>query len=176
MLMLMQILTHTPNWVFIVLGILLWQGINQMRARTVGIHRATLVPLAMTALSLYGVVSVFGDTPQSLLTWVVGGGVAFAVYIQTAGAAQIQYDAASRRFNVPGSVVPMTLFMGIFLTKYTVGVSTTMLPALAHDSSFALFIGMLYGAFSGVFLARATQLWRVALAQSRADAQKTLLA
>jgi hypothetical protein len=35
---------------------------------------------------------------------------------------------------------------------------------------------MLYGAFSGVFLTRAAQLWRVALAQPQADAHKTLLA
>ena len=146
--MLTQILTNTPNWVFAVFGILLWQGINQMRARTVGLTRSTIVPLAMTVLSLYGVVSAFGDTPQSLLAWVVGAAVAFAVY----------------------------LFMGIFLTKYPVGVSLRLQPALAHDSSFALALSLLYGAFSGVFLARATQLWRMALARPEADAHKTSLA
>ncbi len=165
--MLMQILTHTPNWVFAVFVVLLWQGLKQTLPRTVGINRATLVPLAMTALSLYGVVSAFGDTPQSLLTWAVGATLAFAIYFPLVSADQIQYDANSRRFQVPGSVIPLILFMGIFLTKYAVGVSIRLQPALAHDSSFALTIGLLYGAFSGVFLARATQLWRVALAQHR---------
>lgn len=174
--MLTQILSNTPNWVFAVFGILLWQGINQMRARTVGLTRSTIVPLAMTALSLYGVVSVFGDTPQSLLTWVVGAALAFALYSAMARTNQVRYDAASRSFMLPGSVVPLILFMGIFLTKYAVGVSTRLQPALVHDSSFALSLGMLYGAFSGVFLARATQLWRVALAQPRLDAHKTSLA
>lgn len=174
--MLMQILTNTPKWVFALFFVLLWQGIKQMQPRTVGITRATIVPLAMTALSVYGVVSVFGDTPQSLLTWVVGAAVAFAVYFQVARAAHIQYVAANRRFYVPGSVVPLVLFMGIFLTKYIVGASIAVHPALAHDSSFALAIGLLYGAFSGVFLARATQLWRVALAQPQTDAHKTSLA
>lgn len=174
--MLMQILTNTPKWVFVLFLVLLWQGLNQMLPRTVGLTRSTIVPLAMTALSLYGVVSVFGDTPQSLLTWVVGAALAFAVYTSVSRADQIRYDAASRTFNLPGSVVPLILFMGIFLTKYAVGVSTRLQPALVHDSSFALSLGMLYGAFSGVFLARATQLWRLALAQPQADAHKTLLA
>ncbi len=174
--MLMQILSNTPKWVFAVFGILLWQGINQMRPRTVGITRATIAPLAMTALSLYGVVSVFGDTPQSLLTWVVGAALAFALYSSIARADQIRYDASRRTFVLPGSVVPLVLFMGIFLTKYAVGVSTRMHPALVHDSSFALTLGLLYGAFSGLFLARAAQLWRVALAQPRLDAHKTSLA
>lgn len=174
--MLMQILTNTPPWVFAVFGILLWQGINQMRPRTVGITGSTIVPLSMTALSLYGVVSAFGDTPQSLLTWVVGAALAFAVYCSVARTTQIRYEATSRTFLLPGSVVPLVLFMGIFLTKYAVGVSLRMQPALAHDSSFALALGLLYGAFSGVFLARSAQLWRVALAQPQADAHKTLLA
>ena len=174
--MLLQILTHTPNWVFAVFGILLWQGIKQMRPRTVGITRSTLAPLAMTALSLYGATSAFGNTPHALLTWVVGAALAFAIYFSMARADQIRYDAASRTLLLPGSVVPLVLFMGIFLTKYAVGVSIRLQPALAHNSGFALSIGLLYGAFSGVFLARATQLWRVALAQPRADTHKTLLA
>lgn len=174
--MFMQILTHTPKWVFALFVALLWLGLKQMLPRRVGINRATIIPLVMTALSLYGVVSAFGDTPQSLLTWIVGAAVAFAVHFQLSSATQIQYDAASRRFNVPGSVVPLILFMGIFLTKYAVGVGITVQPALAHDSSFALSIGMLYGAFSGVFLARSAQLWRVALALPQADAHKTSLA
>ena len=174
--MLMQILTHTPNWVFAVFGILLWQGINQMRPRTVGLTRSTLAPLAMTALSLYGATSAFGNTPHALLTWVVGAALAFAIYFSMARADQIRYHASSGTLLLPASVVPLVLFMGIFLTKYAVGVSIRLQPALAHNSSFALTIGLLYGAFSGVFLARATQLWRVALTQSKVDAQKTLLA
>ena len=163
--MLMQILSNTPNWVFAVFVVLLWQGLKQMRPRSVGINRATLVPLAMTALSLYGVISVFGDTPQSLLTWVVGAALAFAIYFSMTRADLIWYDASSRTFLLPGSVVPLVLFMGIFLTKYAVGVSIAVQPALAHSSGFALSIGLLYGAFSGVLLA-----------QPRVDAKKTLLA
>ena len=174
--MLTQILNHTPTWVFAVLGVLLWQGINQMRPRTVGIARSTLVPLAMTALSLYGVISVFGDNAQSMLTWVVGAALAFTAYFQLASTSQIQYDATTRCVNLPGSAVPLFLFMGIFITKYAVGISIHIQPALAHDNSFVLGIGMLFSVFSGVFLARAAQLWRVVMARLQADARKTSLA
>ena len=56
--------------------------------------------------------------------------------------------------------------MGIFFTKYAVGVSIGMQPALAHDTSFALTVSTLYGAFSGIFMARTAKLWRLALGQS----------
>jgi hypothetical protein len=43
-----------------------------------------------------------------------------------------------------------------------------MQPALAHNVSFALAIATLYGAFSGVLLARTAKLWRIALQQTSA--------
>ena len=174
--MFMQILTNTPKWVFVLFVALVWMGFKQMLPRRVGLNRMTIMPLAMTSLSLYGVTSAFGDSPQALLTWLAGAAVAFTLNFQLRSASQITYDAASRSFQMPGSVVPMALFMGIFFTKYAVGISLGMQPSLAHNSSFALSIGALYGAFSGIFLARAAKLWRIALAQGKAGMQKTSLA
>lgn len=54
--------------------------------------------------------------------------------------------------------------MGIFFTKYVVGVALVMHPELRHDSVFAVAIPVLYGAFSGVFAARALRLWKLAIA------------
>ena len=73
--------------------------------------------------------------------------------------------AASKR--VPGSAVPLALMMGIFLTKYAVGVTLAMHLVQAGDLAFAMSLSALYGAFSGVFAARAARLWRLALAQDR---------
>jgi len=40
-----------------------------------------------------------------------------------------------------------------------------MQPALVHDTSFSLSFAALYGAFAGIFLARAARLWRLTLLQ-----------
>ena len=64
--------------------------------------------------------------------------------------------------------MPLALFMGIFITKYAVGVSIGIQASLAHDGTFALTVSTLYGAFSGIFLARAARLWRLALQQANA--------
>jgi hypothetical protein len=52
--------------------------------------------------------------------------------------------------------------MGIFFTKYTVGVTLVHAPQLAHQMSFALPVSALYGIFSGVFVGQAASLWRLA--------------
>ncbi len=164
--MLMHILSATPKWVFVLFAALLWLGLQQMLPRRVGLNRATLLPLAMTGLSLYGVVSAFGDQPMALLAWLAGTTVSLLGALQLPSSGRIQYDATNRRFHLPGSMVPLSLLMGIFFTKYAVGISIGMQPALAHNADFALAVSTLYGAFSGIFLARAVRLWRIALQQT----------
>jgi hypothetical protein len=166
--MMMQILSGTPKWVFVLFAALLWLGVQQMLPRRVGLNRATLMPLAMTGLSLYGVASAFGDQGLALLAWLAGTAVALAATLQLQSSTGIQYDATNRRFLMPGSMVPLALFMGIFFTKYAVGVSIGVQPALAHNAGFALAVSTLYGVFSGIFLGRAGRLWRIALQQNNA--------
>ena len=57
----------------------------------------------------------------------------------------------------------MALIMGIFLTKYGVGVSLVLHPELKLHANFSLAIGTLYGVFSGIFAGRALRLILLAL-------------
>ena len=165
--MLYQIVIHTPLWVWGLLLALLALGLSQIITRTVGLRRTTVLPLVMVALSLYGTVSAFGAAPMVLLAWLATGAVTGALVLQRPLPPGTRFDAASRRFTVPGSVVPLVLIVGIFLIKYVVGVTLAMQPALAHEAGFRLAFGALYGAFSGVFAARGARLWRLALRHER---------
>lgn len=161
--MLNQILANTPRWVWVLLLALLWLGLSQAVTRSVSLKRITLMPVAMTGLSLYGTVTVFGADPQVLLAWLVAAGLTGTRVLSQALPEAVRYDPATRRFNLPGSWVPLMLILGIFMTKYVVGAVTAMQPALAGDTRFSLGFGAMYGAFSGIFLARAIRLWRFAL-------------
>ncbi len=167
--MLMHIVASTPKWVFVLLFALLLLGLKQMLPSRVSLNRATVIPLAMTVLSLFGVVSAFGDSPLALVAWFAGAAVAFGVSIQMLTSTKIQFDAVGRQFHIPGSAIPLALFMGIFFTKYAVGVSIGMHPSLAQDSNFVLVFSVLYGTSSGIFVARASRLWRMALANDIAN-------
>ena len=168
MLMLTQILAHTPRWVFALFALLVWLGARQMVAGSVSLTRVTLMPVAMTGLSFYGMLSTFGDSPAALLGW-AGAATAMLLTVQRWPLpAAARYAPATRTFHLPGSAVPLALFMGIFFTKYAVGVLVAMHPALPRHAGFALGIGLLYGAFSGIFAARALRLWRLAIREDHA--------
>ena len=161
--MLLQIILHTPKWVFAVFVLLVWLGCKQLMSGSVSLAKVTVVPIAMTGLSLAGVISAFGDSPGALLGWAVAATALVLVVLQRSLPAGTRYDRAAREFQVAGSAVPLVLMMGIFFTKYVVGVALAMHPELRQQASFAVAVPMLYGAFSGIFAARAVRLWKLAI-------------
>ena len=64
--------------------------------------------------------------------------------------------------------------MGLICIKYAVGVALALHPALARELTFALACSAMYGAFCGVFAARAARLWRWALRQDNGDSSTVL--
>jgi hypothetical protein len=162
MTMLLQILAHTPRWVFVLFFALLVLGAKQLSARQATLRRVTVLPLAMVGLSFYGVVSAFASQPLALLAWATGAAASALLLLRRPVPAGTAYDAAARSFSLPGSALPLALMMGIFFTKYAVGASLAISPALAEVSGFALAASGLYGVFSGLFLGRAARLWQLA--------------
>jgi hypothetical protein len=161
-----SIVKNTPVWVWGLLAALLVLGTTQLRTRSVSALRMTLVPAAMTGMSLWSTISAFSSSPLFglvLTAWAVAASLMLGLVAVRAPLAGTTYDGASRSFTVPGSWVPLLLILGIFLLKYTVGVELTMQPALAHDGQYTLIVGGLYGAFSGIFAGRAARLWLLAL-------------
>ena len=162
-----QILTHTPLWVFTLFFGLVYLGYLQSRTRQVSRGRLIVLPLAMLAWSLYSVWSTFDAHLTALAAWACAWVAVVVIGLAWVPSRRVAYDASTAQFTVPGSWMPLALMMGIFFTKYAVGVALGMHLAQANDVSFALPVSALYGAFSGVFAARAARLWRLAMAQER---------
>ena len=158
------ILGRTPAWVWGLLAGLLALGATQLRDRTASAARVSLLPLAMTAFSAWGTFSALGssgNTAGVAAAWLVAAAAAFALVAP--GNARARFDPVQRTYALPGSVVPLLLIAGIFLVKYGVGVELSMAPHLVQDTRYALTVAGLYGAFTGIFIGRASRLWRLAL-------------
>jgi hypothetical protein len=164
--MLLQILASTPKWVFGLFILLLVMGLRQMRSYRASLLRIAILPVAMKTLAVYGVLSAFGASSAALFAWVAAASVAAVIVLRRPLPRTTRFDAATRTFEVTGSVVPLLLMMGIFFTKYVVAVQLAMHPALAHQTDVELVVGTLYGAFSGIFAARGVRLWKLALRRS----------
>jgi hypothetical protein len=157
-----QILTHTPPWVFALFFGLAYLGFVQARDRQVSRYRLGILPVVMLGLSFFGVWSTFGSSLGALAAWAGAVLAVVAGSLALAPPRGVAYCRASGRFTLPGSWVPLLLMMGIFFTKYTVAVVLAFNPHAATSTASAAAICALSGVFSGVFLARALRVVRVA--------------
>lgn len=160
--MFIVIVRHTPVWVWGLLAALVALGLTQVRDREVGLARVTIVPVVMLALSLSGVLHTFGHAPVAWGGW--GAGLAAALVfgrrlVAVPGAA---WSERTGRLHVPGSWLPLALFLLMFAAKYFTGVSLALHAGLATDPGFAGSVGLAYGSLSGLLLARAGALRSVA--------------
>jgi hypothetical protein len=141
-------------------------GASQLRDRTAGVARVSLLPLGMTIFSVSGTwtsLSASPHLPGAAVAWAAAAVTAVtAVALVAPDRTAAQFDPASRTFRLPGSVVPLLLIVGIFLVKYGVGIELALAPQRVRDAQFALGIAAVYGAFTGVFVGRAARLWRMA--------------
>lgn len=160
--MIVQILSHTPVWVYALFFVLLVFGLMQTRTRTVGKILALLLPVGMIALSLGGINSSFGLTTIPLAAWGTAMVLATVVGYASFRDKRIHYEATDGTFFIPGSWVPLVVIMAIFFAKYVYAV---MHASGAEVVSTPMFIGALsaaYGLLSGYFSSRAVNLIRLA--------------
>ena len=163
-----SILRGTPNWVWGLAAALAALGISQLFARRASLTRVLVMPAAMLAFAVYGIVSAFAVPGQSaaaltgvFAAWAAAAATTLGLLSGLRAPGSARYHAAQREFELPGSIVPLLLITGVFLTKYAVGIEVAMQPALPRDPGFALSIAAVYGAFNGLFAARAAALWRL---------------
>ena len=82
---------------FALFGVLLWVGIQQLFPRRAGLTRVTVMPVVMTALAVYGVVSAFADTPWALAAWAATALLVGAATLLLAPASTAQISRTTTR-------------------------------------------------------------------------------
>jgi uncharacterized protein DUF6622 len=161
-IVLVQMLKHTPWWVFGLFVGLAYLGYLQSRARFVSRKRLAVLPLAMLGLSFLGVWSSFGPDPIASGSWTVALLAAIAVGLALPPPRNVAYSPEARLFAVPGSWVPLALMMCIFFTKYAVAVMRAVTASASNSIALTVVTCTVCGLCSGIFFARALRVARIA--------------
>lgn len=157
----MIILQYIPLWVFLILAALLWLGLSARKDRLIRWRVPIIVPIAMTIMAVTTLLGQYGATEllvPALLAWLIVCGVTGWRLAQRPLPHGFSYDMKAAKFQIPGSYVPLAMYMGIFAFKFMVGFMTGMHMPIVNDLQFVLVISAIYGMFSGVFLSSA---WRL---------------
>lgn len=151
--MLIQILTHTPLYVWAILAFLVYRGMAAMRDRDMEVRKLAMIPAVMLVLSLQDISAKFGLGGWALAAWAVAAaGVALAAGL--AGSERIAASAVPGHVRVRGSRLPLVMMMAVFFTKYAASVAVSVAPQLRQDTLFACIVCGLFGVFNGWFIGR----------------------
>jgi hypothetical protein len=160
--LIVQILSHTPIWVYALFFVLLVFGLIQTRTRTVSKIPALLLPAGMIALSLAGINSSFGLTTIPLAAWGIAMAIATVVGYTFFRDRRIHCKATDGKFLIPGSWVPLVVMMAIFFAKYVYAVMNAFNAEVISTPMFIGALSAVYGLLSGYFSSRAVNLIKLA--------------
>ena len=160
----MLIIQHIPPWVFLILAALLWLGISALKDRSVRWRVPVIVPIAMTFMAISSLVTQYWASDllfPALLAWLLVCAFTAWQLAKRPLPEAIQFDLEAAKFHLPGSYVPLVLYMGIFGFKFMVGFMSGMRMPMVNNIEFVLGVSGIYGLFSGVFLSNAWRLIRL---------------
>jgi len=149
--MLIQILTHTPLYVWAILAFLVYRGVAAMRDRDIAIRKLFIIPVVMLALSLQDIAAKFGLGALTLGAWTTAAAAAMLL-VWKFGSARVTAGPAPGTVRVRGSVIPFALMMAIFLTKYATAVTLAMQAPATRHVLFSAVVCAVFGVFNGVFM------------------------
>lgn len=149
--MLLQILTHTPIYVWAILALLVYRGIAASRDREMPISKLFIIPAIMLALSLQDLSARFGLGALTMAAWTVAA-VAGAALTWTLATARTTRGATAGSVMVRGSWIPLIMMMSVFVTKYTVAVLLAINAQARQETMVIVLVSSLFGVLNGVFL------------------------
>lgn len=150
-----EILKHTPHWVWLILAAITLLGVMQLREHRIPRIRLLIAPIVLGVYSLWGASSVFGAA--AVPAWLAGMVLALLANRALRWPRTVEV-AADGRVVLRGSPWPLLLMWALFAMRYAVAVTLVFHPAWARDGVMAIGVAALYGLLSGLFTARA---WRV---------------
>ncbi|MGV8955238.1 MAG: DUF6622 family protein [Cypionkella sp.] len=157
-----EIVTHTPVWVWFVLLALIWRGLASVQSTEVGLPRLVLLPLVLIALSAYTVLA--GGISSTVLSGLAVGALGGAAAGLTLERRNPATAIGNGRLLLAGEWTPLVVILAIFLSRYVRTVTGIMAPALAASAPFFIVMSAISAFFSLMLLTRTTLRLRVLLA------------
>ena len=144
-----QMLFHTPPYVFVLFAYIVWQGTQSLRSRRRAIWRLLIVPTAFTAtgLLLLALRPFGGFLP--IAAW-LGGLVAFVPLGLATGPRIVGVDRAGGLVMLGGSPVPLLRNLLVFSAQYAIAVVSFLHPQA--QASFVVAGHLVSGTSIGYFI------------------------
>ena len=154
-IVIIEVLKHTPAYVWAILAALIVFGSLQTRDQVIGRTRVLVLPIGLGAYSLWSAASTFGVQWQVLAAWALGMSAMLwgARWVQWPR--RVDFLPERNAFAVGGSFLPLVAMLAVFAVRYVATVTLILHPQWRSLATVAIVGGLGYGLLAGVFAMRA---------------------
>lgn len=132
-----NILTRTPVWVFPLIAAVIWLGSLGLRERSVPLRWLFILPAVLLVMSIGNSIGTAANSLAAVAGWVIaataGGSVGWSTSRQPRS-----IDLVAGRIVVPGSVIPLLVCIAVVTWRYVFGYLYGRYPELRADGDYAL--------------------------------------
>lgn len=162
----LEIVAHTPLWVWPVLALVLALGIARTRDRTTGLAGILVMPAIMALIAADGLLHQPARVVPAVLVGLAPGAAA-GWTMEREGATERLPDG---RIRVRGEWSSLLLILAIVAFRYASGVVAATAPAFAHGAVWPLVSALVSAFLAALFIARTAARLRACKAQAAAAA------
>ncbi|MBK0026983.1 DUF1453 domain-containing protein [Stenotrophomonas sp. S48] len=152
--MIMQILSHTPLWVWALLAFLVYRGVAAMKPGESSLVRLAIVPALFLAWGAWSISHRYGGSLQAWGEWLVGIAAGAAIGWLLLRRATLALNPATGKLRRSPDYSLLPLLLVTFLVKYGFEVAFAVSPALAGHAGFTAAYLLTSGGFAGIFLGK----------------------
>jgi hypothetical protein len=149
-----EILLHTPWWVYVLFAYILYVGIKATKMRNVPVLRLFIAPSIFTVLSIHTLVAQIGEHFLYVIPWGVAAGIGIVIGWIEMRRLNLIVDRKNRLLKIPGSAFTLILFLLFFGSKYYYGFLSATHPERLKEIRFVIFILLISGIGTGIMWVR----------------------
>ncbi|WP_256775614.1 MULTISPECIES: DUF6622 family protein [unclassified Stenotrophomonas] len=154
MIMLQQLISNTPVWVWGLLVFLITRGVAAMKPAEASLTKLAIVPALFTAWGLWSISGRFGGAWEAWGEWLVGIGAGAVLGWMLLRRATLTMNTSTGKLWRSADYSLLPLLLVTFAVKYGFEVALSASPSLSADGMFRAAYLLLSGGFTGIFIGK----------------------
>ena len=149
----LEIISHAPIYVWVILSLLIWKGWKARHTYTVSWKDLIIIPVAMLIWTTYSIIKNYDLF--SIVPWFVSVSVSVGIGLgqRMIHKSSLRFDKKKKIIEFSGSWIPMILFLSIFSLRFFLGATYGIHPEL-RGSLKLLIVENFATVISSIFLGR----------------------
>ena len=154
----MQMISHSPFYVWPLFCLLLWGGWQSRKIYVISWKSLFIMPVIMFIWSIYATIARYGNI--SICWWAISIAIGIWLGSLTVRKLQLRFDKQSSLIEVAGSWIPMILSLSIFCLRYFLGVAYGLHLDLVKNPALLFILDNVATIISGMFMGRLVGYWQ----------------